>query len=882
MLRWSLVVFLSIVGRCLFAQDIEHKMEQMELFWQQNPQEKIYVHTDRSAYTAGEDLWFKIYNTIGVENTLSILSNINYLELIGPKNDIVQSQIIAVEAGVGNGSITLADTLVEGTYRLRAYTNWMRNDSTDYFFEKKIAITNGRSDNVLTSSSRIDEGNTSFYSINLTTIDGEPLHRTSVRYQFIEEGKVVDRGSSRTDESGELRIKVSNKNQGHDLHLSFTNINQRPVSKVIHTNLFDSDNSLQVFPEGGHILAGHLNKIAVKALRPNGLGIKATIELVNGQDSVRGSVETNDLGMGVLSFFPNADEQYRLKVRFEDGTAKYVEMPMAEQSGMSLMVNNQNTSRVYAQVNVSEDLLSEQEIYFVVHHYGMVYYVSKQKIEKSNMVFSTPKEQLPTGVLTVSILNESFVPIFERPIFNYNPSHSLPIEVAIEKSTFATREKINTDLTVGHAQDTSNVASLSASVVNLSKLSDTTDLQANIISTLLVESDLKGYIESPGYYLDNEGNINLSELDYLLLTQGWRKIPWDALGLIDVPKKYEPEKSLTIKGYTRKLGRKSAEPNAEVQLIPTDDFMTFLDTISTDDGFFVFDNLIFADSTKFLISAKDKRGRNNIDIVVEEESVPTIDRLKSGANDLNTLYNKELSGSKQFFTELERKGLMPNTIEIEEVTVSGERKKAPEHSRNLNGPGNADQIITWEDLETCPTLEMCLNGRLMGVIFQAGIPYNTRGMAPMQVILDGMYVEADMLMSIPVMDVASVEVLRNVNYTSIYGSYGGNGVLVITTKIGSEGRVNYTPKGLLSLQPRGITIPMEFYKPIYEIDSEQTFTNDLRTTIHWEPMIVSDREGQASFDFYTSDEAGTYRMVIEGIDIQGRIGRKVVEFEVRD
>src|SRR5699024_11358804 len=84
--------------------------------------EKIYLHQDRSVYTTGETIWLKAYTTIGFSNLLSNHSQIAYIELINPKNEIVQSLRIPLIVGTGTAYITLADTLVAGSYRLRAYT----------------------------------------------------------------------------------------------------------------------------------------------------------------------------------------------------------------------------------------------------------------------------------------------------------------------------------------------------------------------------------------------------------------------------------------------------------------------------------------------------------------------------------------------------------------------------------------------------------------------------------------------------------------------------------------------------------------------------------------------------------------------------------------
>src|SRR5690606_16550773 len=166
--------------------------------------------------------------------------------------------------------------------------------------------------------------------------------------------------------------------------------------------------------------------------------------------------------------------------------------------------------------------------------------------------------------------------------------------------------------------------------------------------------------------------------------------------------------------------------------------------------------------------------------------------------------------------------------------------KAAEHSSNINGPGRADQVIDAEKLANCTNLEICLMSLAFGIYFQDGVPYNTRTNAPMQIGLDGMYVEATQLGLINTDNVASIEVLRSPNYTTVYGSYGTNGVIIITSKIGFDATAKeYKPKGILIAQPPGLTLHRSFYKPIYEPDQETLLEKDYRTTIHWEPGLVS-------------------------------------------
>jgi hypothetical protein len=104
--------------------------------------EKIYLHTDRSTYFVGEDLWYKAYNVRAFNNVLFDNSNILYVELISPDSKIVARKKTNLEMGLGRGDFILADSLgvKPGRYQIRAYTNWDRNFGEDFVFKKDIEI----------------------------------------------------------------------------------------------------------------------------------------------------------------------------------------------------------------------------------------------------------------------------------------------------------------------------------------------------------------------------------------------------------------------------------------------------------------------------------------------------------------------------------------------------------------------------------------------------------------------------------------------------------------------------------------------------------------------------------------------------------------------
>lgn len=104
--------------------------------------EKIYAHTDKSVYVAGEILWFKLYTVDAASNHLSGLSKIAYVEVIDSLGKQMAAAKTGLHNGTGNGSVLLSPSMSSGNYKLRAYTVWMKNGSPNDFYEKDITLIN--------------------------------------------------------------------------------------------------------------------------------------------------------------------------------------------------------------------------------------------------------------------------------------------------------------------------------------------------------------------------------------------------------------------------------------------------------------------------------------------------------------------------------------------------------------------------------------------------------------------------------------------------------------------------------------------------------------------------------------------------------------------
>ena len=121
------------------AQEIHMQIQQkFSEYAVSHLQEKLFLHTDREVYVAGETLWFKAYAVDGTFHKPLRMSKVLYLELIDQnKKSVVQKKIDLVN-GKASGSILIPD--LNGKYLIRAYTRWMRNSDPSFFFQKTITI----------------------------------------------------------------------------------------------------------------------------------------------------------------------------------------------------------------------------------------------------------------------------------------------------------------------------------------------------------------------------------------------------------------------------------------------------------------------------------------------------------------------------------------------------------------------------------------------------------------------------------------------------------------------------------------------------------------------------------------------------------------------
>jgi TonB-dependent SusC/RagA subfamily outer membrane receptor len=878
--------------------------DKLEKWTSDYPQEKVYLHTDKTNYLAGESVWFKAYLVVGPEHQLSTLSNVLYVEFINDQDSIKQTIKLPIVDGYSWGDFELPVSLKEGNYRIRAYTNWMRNFSDTYFFSKSITVDNVLSTTVLTTTkftSSSDNGvNKTEAIIKYTDIDGKPLANKQVSYNIVLTPVGGAKGKGVTDATGRLIINLISKNANG--HLSGEILTQIKIDKAIVSKrvpLLESSSTLNVdfFPEGGDLVSGVRTRVAFKAITSDGLGIDVSGSIIDNDGKEITTFNTQHAGMGLIIMTPESGKSYSAKMTLTDGSLKTFKLPEVRDKAYVISINNADEETVGLKISASAAMFAENkntEINVIAQSGGKIYYAAKTKLISPVFSAFIPKNRLPAGIIQFTLFSATGEPLNERLIFVQN-KNVLKLNLNGIRPTYAPKEKVKIDLYAKNAGNTPQVGSFSVAVVNVSKTPVLEADEVTNLSQILLSSDLKGYIEQPNYYFINESDKSRADLDLLMLTQGYRRFEWKKILNGDLPPPgYLAEKSLTISGQVKTFGGNPA-PGAKVTLLSTKNLVA-IDTVADEKGRFQFDKLLFVDTVRFVVKAKNSSGKNNVEVVLDKITSPVVNISKAWP--LMNVNLNAVAGDyiKETMDDYQRSNV--NSILLKEVTIR-ERKYVPKvvkYSANLNGPGKADQIIRGNEIGTgCVILALCLQGKARGIDFNDGGAFllksrgreinaekGTMRRLPMLLIVDGVTMDPGDLKYLKADDIEAIEILTSGMNTAVYGSNGAAGVIVITTKRGGEDVILPGPTpGTVTYLAKGYYKSRDFYSPKYEAVAGNEEKASFTTTVFWKPDIITDKDGKASLEFFNADSKGTYRVVVEGIDSDGNLARKVYRYKVQ-
>ncbi|GAA3981142.1 carboxypeptidase regulatory-like domain-containing protein [Mucilaginibacter dorajii] len=633
------------------------------------------------------------------------------------------------------------------------------------------------------------------------------------------------------------------------------------------TNKFD----IQFFAEGGTFVDDIPAKLAFKAVDEHGVGVDVKGVVVDNLNTEVTKFEAKHLGMGIIFITPVEGRTYKAKLTYADGTKATVDLPRADVKGMTMLVNNDSPGKLLIEINASKAYYIEnknKEISVVIYSNGSVRSV-KTVLDSQVLDLNLAKKDFQIGVVQVTLFSNTGEPMNERLAFIQN-NDLINIQTASDKPTYAASGKVH--ITLNAKKDDKPVAGyFSASVIDATKIPVDESAEATILTHLLLTSQLKGVVEQPNYYFANVTNDTRANLDVLMLTQGYRRFEWKQLlgAGAATAATYPVEKGIDISGsITLKDG--TPVENGSVTLL-TQSGGNMLSQTTDANGKFTFPNLVYDDNTPFVIQAKTSTGKSNVLITMDEQKpLPVTGNVLPELTATAALLKPNGKTQPVFLADASGKML-------KEVVVA---------DKSYIGPDHASQTISNNQIRDQGSLANGLAGRLNGVAIRGGVPYLTDKVSelmqggPMLIVLDDVaQADGTGIDDYNIVDIESVKVLKN-NDAAIYGVRGANGVLLIKTIKNKSMPINKTmAPGLITYAPKGFYKARTFYSPAYGGSTPNAGPDD-RRTIYWNPDLVTDKDGSASFDYFNANGKGNYRVVIEGIDENGNLGRGVYVYKV--
>lgn len=906
------LLWLAFAGFCfgnfgqLHAQEadttisVNRVVEQTQLYLEHYPIEKIHLHFDKPYYSVGDTVWFKAY----LNNNLIQYapSNILYVEVLNSRDSLMQTMMVPLQGQTGKGQLVLDPSFYkQDNYRFRSYTKWMGNFSYDYYFNKIIPVGDVISatmhSNISFEDVSTDRRTRSVVSLQFQDATGNVLANRRVQWEVKSNFVTLDKGRIETDAMGNGRIELNASDQEAwqqgRLFVSLQNTRSTTpfvAEYPLQSAFWDAD--VQFFPEGGDLLAGVAKKVAFKAIGSDGRGLQVEGEILDEQGQSLTTFSSLHAGMGQFTMYPVAGVSYKARLTFENGRSKTVDLPPVKNSGISLIVHKQDEEQVQTAILANPNYLEQNRgntYYLLAHSNGFLVYAAQAVLSNESALVNIPVDRLPTGLLQLTLMTDKGVPISERLTFIEN-LQTLAIDLAFDKASYSPKELVHIDMNVSN-NDSTYMGVYSMAVTDQSKVPYDENDEKTILSNFLLTSDLRGYVEQPNYYFNKENEDRLLALDILLMSQGYKRFSYsDLINEVYPEVIFLPEQGVQISGTLRLNNGKPVANGGLLLSIPDQGFRT--DVYTDEYGRFTFSNLMFTDSSRVTINARGNDNYRNMVIHIDPTNYPGLDQNVYWADhelNIDLAIQPYLSHSRNIFrTE--------NIIEEVEISAPTAAAKSHREYPSLTGLSMADHQINPERLSGCTNLLICLQSVLTGItydsqsrLFFIARDYNAGGRIPVQFFIDGMPVDVVSLAAINPQDVVGIDIFLKDELGTVSRIHQNNGVVSIYLKEKPPAGPRMTlreiesmlPKSnVVDLHPLGYLKEYSFYVPKYDTPESRS-VKDIRSTVYWNPGIETDDEGKAKFSFYTSDERGVFRVIVEGMDATGNFGRSVFRYEVR-
>lgn len=750
--------------------------------YSKDAKELIALHTDKTIYRAGSNIWFRAYSVSSNGYPVSVKNKIIFVELVN-KNDSVMDRVLLNEDSMQfHGSARVPDDAKEGYYQLRAYTKTIIQQYPADIFTCPVYIINDKNNNA--------------------------------------ESKPV-------------------QNDGEEPLIKF-------------------------YPEGNNLINGVSCTVVYTATDKFGNPIKVSgvVKDNNGTEVINFS----GTGIGKFSFEPYLKDR-TYKVYIKRNNAPELTYPLQEirTDAFQLSLQQRTADQLVFRVALGDSVYNKKAQSFLLGiSSGKVFFASAGS---GMYMVKVPVSNMPHGIADFYLFDEKKEMVSKRSVFNEN--NSPKINITTDRQDYITRQKVNVNLTITDNENKPVRAALSVSVTDNKLTAGPSSLHTADLflmlrnNTGLTMADLFSNSDNRDLVavtLGNEGHFPGKDPEIKLD----RNFYWDGL---------------EVKGSVKDK-QNIGLANELVTLVPDQVNTTLYD--STDNkGIFSFRDLTFYGTQRFYVMVPAIYNKQQkYEIIMEKNPYPVIHTASSFQYTIGSSLLQSLAEFKKQHADSCITGNSRLNLQQMAVEDAGGKKKT-----NVPKKGLSSHRITAETLDklslsnTVDAVKMLpgvimMNNRLTIRGGLQSLNGNLSDIEPLLVV-DGVPTNAvsvvDYLNSIPPSNIDYIDVLTGPD-AALYGTRGGNGVIVVKTSNQIRETKNNDGKEKQTIIASGFYKTQPFFAPPYEVDvvRDAAFT-DNRATVYWNGQLITDAAGKTNFSFYTTDLKNDYIITVQGITDKGEL-----------
>ncbi|MEM7105001.1 MAG: MG2 domain-containing protein [Bacteroidota bacterium] len=886
-----------------YVQDL---LTSLDKYNKKLPEDRVYLQFDKPMYKPGETIWFSAYIREATNFSPSKQTDILHVELINPKGGVEKKIEIVGKRGLALGDFQIGEAAVGGMYKVRAYTTWQKNDPNPAFFEKALQVQKVILPRLKMKLDFIQEaygpGDEVSVELNLNTNENEALGNYAFNYVVNVDGNQLTNSSSHTGSSGDaiLRFQLPHSLKSND-GLVNVMINYQGQTESISRSIPIVLNQLELafFPEGGDLVNNLKSRVGFKAVNEFGQPADITGYVVDERGVIISQFESFHQGMGAFEILPRKNSHYEVVITRPRNISQRFQLPKALSRGYGLEMVSADDKYLRLNIHSTEN----ENLTVMVNVRGKNYSsTSIDAIEGENNL-TIPLRNIPVGVAQVTLFDRKGIARAERLAF-VNQHKKLNIEVETNKEKYQPREVVKLKVKVKDERGMPMPADLSLAVADDQLLSFADDKSSNILSWMLMEADLADEVYEPNFYFKEDEEKAELALDYLLMTNGWRRYTWKQIK--------EDEPVANIAGERAVIGgvvmdrRGFPMPNALVEVAGS----SF--TQRTDEnGHFHFYGIDLMQPKNIIV----KGGSSLINSLT----------VSAYANDLkiwavpSRLFVGDINGEGIPFASIVLKGTKLGTTTDFDGWANIEHLLSNENGSNtlqisyvgyntkeldINSAVVSDQGTMAVMLDEGATLleSVVVTGagvrrsknRVKKAARNAPIAAFDRGVMPPppppvleDIPMDDIeeefeeFIMQDEVAAPKPVDVDNVELERQEEEKPVMAEKLADKEIGFAQGFIADDRIQAAKDQDLK-KPVVITAKYyqarEFATPMYDTPVKKEERTDFRSTIYWNGHVEVGRSGEAELEFYTSDAITSFNVTVEGISGDGMIGRAEKRF----